>query len=470
MELLTNWSKKIGLIFALLFTFELIFGYSGTMIMVKGLAIRHILFIISAVLLYIYCFLYTYINKIKWFDFKSKTSVFGSFTLMDWAILLFAISTVFSFLVIPQIYGGSLELAKREILDAFCMLLFYFPIRFMIYWQEISFEKFEKFILICLSFLALLHIVLYVGQALNGNFIEGYFDFLSTLSGNTAITPGIVLGHGGYPRVMYSTSIYLLIGFYLLIKKLPKWKIFDYIAMALFVVALFTTMTKSLWYGVFIGLGLFTVFYIVHCLMKKQWKQLGQWLLILCGSALLVVTLNATLFDGIVSARLTNSFAITENNSHESHEKYKNKYMDLDNEGAVTSNNIKVKQSKLLLQAWEIHTIFGVGYGSYLENYLRSEKAVFSYEMFLPAMLFKVGILGIGLLLSIVICSVVQGWKNTRGRPLEFFAWFGLLLAFGFCIQTNPLLLSFNGISVILYILWCCCLMKQKNAENRCLS
>lgn len=458
---IAKWLKNISVVFSLFFCFELIFGYSGTMVMIRGISIRHILFILAGGSLYLYCLCYVIINRIKLFSPKDDRSIFATFNFLDWSLLLLIISTAVSFLIIPQIYQGDLQLAKSEILDSLCMLLLYYPIRFMLKWGELSLEKLYKVVLIFISILAALHIILYVGQTLNVSFIENYFKFLSFLSGGTAITPGSVLGHGGYPRVMYSTSIYLLVGFYLVLIKLPKWKVSHFLLFELYLVALLTTMTKSLWYGALAGLVIFTVYFVLSRLKAGQWRPLLKWLSVLVFSCLLIFVLNATLFNGLIQARVDNSFAISNGNGQYYKPGTKGSYggawdSSLEHEGAVISNDIKLTQTKLLLEAWQEHPVFGIGYGSYLKNYIRSDIAKFSYEMFLPSMLFKVGIFGVFLMVMVIVAAIITCLRNTAKNRIGFFAWLFLLSAFVLCIQTNPLLLSFNGISVLLFLLWSC--------------
>ena len=52
-------NKKFVWIFPMLFVLELIFGVSGTMIVINGIAIRHILFILTFLSLYGYTAYYT---------------------------------------------------------------------------------------------------------------------------------------------------------------------------------------------------------------------------------------------------------------------------------------------------------------------------------------------------------------------------------------------------------------------------
>lgn len=467
----TRWLKNIAMVMSLFFCFELIFGYSGTMIMIRGISIRHILFILAGGSLYLYCLCYVITNKIKLFSPKDNRSIFATFNFLDWSMLLLIISTAVSLFVIPQIYHVSFQLAKSEILDSLCMLLLYYPVRFMLKWGEVSLEKIYKVVLVFISMLAALHIVLYVGQTLNVSFTDNYFKFLSFLSGGTAIAPGSVLGHGGYPRIMYSTSIYLLVGFWLLLIKLPKWKVSHFLLFELYVVALLTTMTKSLWYGALAGIGIFTVYYVFSRVKAKEWQPLVKWLLTLGLSCLLIFVLNATLFNGLIEARVDNSFAISDEGgkySESGKKGYRGGAWDssLEHEGAVISNDIKLTQTKLLLEAWQEHPIFGTGYGSYLKDYIRSNISKFSYEMFLPSMLFKVGIFGVFLMGMVIVSAAVICFKNTTGNRIGFFAWLFLLISFGLAIQTNPLLLNFNGISILLLLCWYPFTPEQGNKEK----
>ena len=83
--------KKIAILVVFLFCIELMLGFTGTMVMVGGIAIRHILFILTFISLYIYFVMYLWSNRIKIFSLD-KDSYFGSYTWIDIFAVLFEIS------------------------------------------------------------------------------------------------------------------------------------------------------------------------------------------------------------------------------------------------------------------------------------------------------------------------------------------------------------------------------------------
>ena len=75
------------------------------------------------------------------------------------------------------------------------------------------------------------------------------------------------------------------------------------------------------------------------------------------------------------------------------------------------------------------------------------------YENLLPAMLMKlglVGMLGWGLF---VLALVIFAVKAMGKKPVRFWCWLGTALAYAMAVQTNPFLFTFAGISLMLYLL-----------------
>lgn len=461
MDKLLKTVKYISFCFAALFCFELVFGYTGTLIMIHSVAIRHILFIPTFLGLYLFCLLYLIKNRIPLFKSKGeKTSVLKSLKVLDWLMLAFVVSTAASLFVIPKLNGGSFQFAKAEALDSLMMLMLYFPIRFMVSWDEIKLSKLTTVLYWLIFGLSTIHIFLYVGEAMAPGFVESFFDVLRNICGSGSITPTVILGHGGYPRVMFSTSIYILVGFYLLLKKLPELKFYDYLVFFVEITAMMTTMTKSIWFGFFGGIAVFTILYCINAIINKRKTAIVQILVLGLCSLMLITAMDKTIFKGMISIRLGNSFNTTytpqgtDNDDDSDQDEDKTNLMNLDGEGAALSNTIKIEQTKMLLKQWKEHPIFGLGYGSYIEGYLRSEECPFSYEMQLPALIMKIGIVGIGLLASIVLTMIIYLFRKIKGTDLTAkFAWLFLLGSFGLCVQTNPLLLSFTGMSVVLLLL-----------------
>lgn len=450
-----KWGKRLTVFVSLLFLLELIFGYAGTVVTVHGTAIRILLFALSAVLLYLYSFLLVLTEHIPVFS-RRRDAVLGSLRFHDWALLLFSFSTALSVFVFPRLSGGSPLLAKNEAFGCLCMLLLYFPIAFLIRRGELSPEKLDRVLRAVLFLFALQHIFLYIGQSAYGGFIGEAFDFLRRIFGENAEFPQIILGHGGYPRVIFLTSIYLLVGVYLVLRRLPKFGAADGLSLAVYLTALLATMTKSVWYGALLGLAAFSVCYAVRCIRQKLGRELLRYAGILVGCFLLILLLNATVFDRMVSVRFLNSFSTSDfSDSLSEEEEEEDELAALDRAGAVISNNIKIEQTKKLLQKWTRRPLFGYGYGSYVKGYLRSYEAPYSYEMQLPALLMKIGIVGVGLLFLVIVAMLWALLRSVKrgGGTVPVFAWLFLLFAFGFTVQTNPLLLTYNGISIVLYLM-----------------
>ncbi len=456
MALVMKWGKRLTMFVSLLFLLELIFGYTGTVVKIHGMAIRTFLLALSALLLYLYSLLLVVTDHIPIFS-RRRDAVLGSLRFHDWAFLAFSLSTAVSLFVIPRLSGGSALLAKNEAFGCLCMLLLYFPLGFLIRRGELSLRRLEDVLRVALFLFALQHIFLYVGQAAYGGFISEVFDLLRRIFGENAEFPQIILGHGGYPRVIFLTSVYLLAGIYLVLRRLPRFGVVDGLMLATQITALLATMTKSLWYGALFGLAVFSVCYFVRLYRRRQGREILRYAGILAGAFLLVVVLNATVFDHMVSVRLHNSFSTSETGDTSSDEELEeeDELAALDRAGAVISNNIKIEQTKKLLQKWTNRPLFGYGYGAYVKGYLRSYESPQSYEMQLPALLMKIGIVGVGLLCLVIaamFCALHRSVKR-GGDTVPVFAWLFLLLALGMTVQTNPLLLSYNGISIVVYLM-----------------
>ncbi|MGL5978925.1 MAG: hypothetical protein ACRCZJ_08030, partial [Erysipelotrichaceae bacterium] len=121
-------------------------------------------------------------------------------------------------------------------------------------------------------------------------------------------------------------------------------------------------------------------------------------------------------------------------------------------ESSNVSNTIKLEQIPYLLQTWEQAPVFGQGYGSVADGYQRSTVAPFSYEMTLFALLMKIGVVGIGVWLGVLLTFLLSCFKQKS--ILTFANWTFLVIAFALTVQTNPFLLSFSGFTVVLYLLF----------------
>lgn len=442
--------KKIVHLIMAIFVVELILGFTGKMIIVGGLGIRYWLVILTFFVLYGYMLLHMFKNKVPIFGSKGKT-YFSMYSTVDWCAFIFFICFLVWATIVPLLMGTSLDLAQNEALDAIAIFSLYFPISYLIKEKEIDVKFYEKLIKITVFVLATVFVVFYIGQEINMSFAHILFDRIKLLLHGYSEAPGVILGNG-YNRVAYSTMVYLLVGVFFFLRT-DKKKIYDYVFYYLEIVAIATTVTKSLWYGFGIACAIYIVAFIYH--NKSNKVQIKNCALLCFTTVLLLVVVNNTLFNNIISIRLVNSFVSSNVESTEVEEETEKTeediLMELDMEGSAKSNNIKLEQTKILLNKWKDSWLIGFGFGSYVEGYTRSTASPFSYEMQAPMLMMQTGLIG---LLTWVVLFVSQFVYYIQKKITynKKWTWVFLLCAFGLMVQTNPLLLSFNGMSMVLFI------------------
>ena len=218
--------KYIAVLFSLLFCTELIMGFTGTVVMIGGIAIRHILFILSFAGLYAYFLVYLWVHKVKLFSL-SKDAYFGSYTVIDWIAILFEVSMILSMTVIPMIKGTNMQYAHSEAFDSAAIFSLYFPVAFLIKRDEFRMEKLLNCLKYMVCALSLTHVVFYFAQDADVEFIYKFFDGINKLLGGSSIAPSITLGHGGYTRIIFTTSIYMIVGLFIFFHNMDKNKWYD---------------------------------------------------------------------------------------------------------------------------------------------------------------------------------------------------------------------------------------------------
>ena len=433
--------------------------------MLGNVSIRQFLFTGTFFSLYFYCFclLFSEVksNKKRGLDFKKSLQIsLPKVCILDISFLLVLVSTVFFSTVIPLFSGTSVVLAKNEVFSFLLMFLLSFPIFFLIKKNKISFKFLKKYIYYSVFFLSILHVVLFIGQDINSHFIYNYFFFLNTILGKTSIFPEIMLGHFGIPRVFFTTSIFLPIGIYFSLKKLGNFKLFDHIYLAINTLAIISTMTKSLWLGILIGLFVYFIFIFLAQKKEKHTKEKKSFILFVAEIISFVVISNYTIFNDRVFHHFGNSFVYEKKSSEGEDENFKNKIKEkfksntdayYDREGSIVSNNIKLKQIQLLLRKWTNRPIFGYGYGSYLDNFIRSKESPFSYEMVFFSLLMKIGILGV-LFWMFLLFSLFYIKNKYKKNKKDYFCWSFLVISFFVMVQTNPLIFNSVGIAFLLFI------------------
>lgn len=439
----------------ILFLLENVFGYNGTMLMIRGISIRHILYVLTFLSLYFQMFYWMYDHKTEATVDKIKRRA----NVLDYAVTLLIFSFIIWMTVIPLLMGTKLQLAKAEALDATLMLMLYYPLRVLFSTGELKVQVFETIAYFSLLIESILNIILFFGVSINTNFIDQFFGLWRKFF-SSAILPSVILGYKGSPRVLFSTSLLLFFGLFICFKRIMKKEnklvIVDYAIFEIFIMAILCTMTKSIWYGAI--LGLVTAIVLRFFFHRKEFFNKKFIILILLG-VLTVGVSNYTIFNNRVFSRVEASLSVNsndENSSSSSKESTKStkektakeKTVEAEKEAASDSNNVRVEETKALLKKWTKSPVIGFGYGSYTTENTRSEDAIFSYEMTAPALLMKLGVVGIIPWVTAILAGLYMAFRHLSANTLTF--WIFMFLGFGFAIQTNPFILSFTGMATIM--------------------
>ena len=117
------------------------------------------------------------------------------------------------------------------------------------------------------------------------------------------------------------------------------------------------------------------------------------------------------------------------------------------------SDEERYDQISPLLEAWLQHPFVGQGFGA--SAYLtRSDEAPFAYEVFVLALLMKVGIFGIALMLLILGNLVSSATRAHERIDANRSSWLlGLVVALAFSTNTNPYLTSLLGTATVAFVL-----------------
>jgi len=243
--------------------------------------------------------------------------------------------------------------------------------------------------------------------------------------GNVDLAPPLYVGStgDGFFRAMWITgTLYLPALLYCIAARRR-------VAALIFVVALIATYTRGLWLGAALGIA------YAHVLSPKGRPFLDSPILLVAvvvalvtGVGVLIAPLesgNLDLID-LIATRIGGTFS-------------------------DVSAAERYEQIGPLVDEWVKAPWFGHGFGAHA-SVIRSEEAVFSYEITGLALLMKLGIVGmivIGLLLGLpwAVMSVKPGRSGAMCAGLAS------LVAFLIAATTNPYLTNFVGMSAVSFIL-----------------
>ena len=386
-------------------------------------------------------------------------SVFQQWSGLDYIIIGFLGIQLIWVFIIPYCTRGSIKLGIKEIFS-FSVLLLYFPLSLMIKSKYIDWEKVKSLVRHLTIGLAVLHLILYVGETLveDATFTLNFFAIVNKITFGYSKRP-LVLMPAYYIRVVYAASIFLLVPIYFMLNE-RTWKKSAWLYYAIAVGGILTTVAKSLFLGCLLGI----VFYLLF-IFKYYYSHLKNKLIIRCGRLIVltlafIVVFDTAVSDGYIMRRWNTMFFIKASekqvsNGKETMEPITEEEKNQDVlEGTERSNYTRVEQTAKLIEHWKARPILGHGYGSSVPNYIRgSEDTPYSYEMFLPAMLMKLGIIGVSfwiILFVYLVRNIVILSEKYKERALSIGY---LLIALVITTQFNPFLINSSGMAIVLFIL-----------------
>lgn len=454
-------------IFPFLFLVDNILGFNGYQLTIRGISIRILLFCLSVISL---CSLCLYIAIQRKLSLKLRgekgNRIWDYIKPIDYIVAGFILWNVIWATIVPLLIRNEMTFALKDV-STILVLVLYFPCVFLIrtgYFQE---KKFEKIAYILLVLLALWHVIMFVGETIAPGFYAGYYDFIDIISFGTAVRSSVVYGYG-VVRIIQTTSLFLIPAMFMTIRFVNSKKWIGYLSGLLVVFSILITYTKSIWLGCLAGL----LYVFVGALFFTKKQAAIKKRIIICVVMFLssVFIFNYMCLDNTIFSRMFNSFSsdtASEQRQQELLERIKElessegvdeEIERINNElkdaaGTAEANNLRSQQKNALLSKWSESKLFGYGYGAYSEECIRNEVYPYMYEYAFPALLMKLGIVGllgwIVFILALLIYAFRRAWKVNR---ISFILWVGCALAYAMAVQTNPFLFTFTGISILLYL------------------
>lgn len=430
--------RKALLVFPLLFLLELVFGESGDWLIVGGTSVRKILFILALFSLYSYA-------ALSWKHLK--------FSRIDAVVLFFIVVNTLWGSLVPALYGRSLGLAFADFGGVYVLLL-YFPLVGLLRAELLSWRQIKAIFLGAVSIFALCHVVIWIVVAYEPNLRREVRKSLFELFEPPAIYVGPM--PDGFFRVMLVTSIFVLPAFFAFSYALVEGKRRVLAGSLLFVAscALIVMYSRTFWIAIVFGLILAGAGILLERRSAREplrLSRLGRELLpilVFAAAFALVVAVNAG--SELISGAQQPASGTQQPTSPSTTDRITST-VDTEDESVAT----KLEQVPHLMNEWKSAPLFGKGFGGRVEDYPRSERAPYSYEMLAPTLLMKLGIVGSILWIGSLLYVIVDALRTTRAKENIGRARFAVAGFFGFAlaVQANPLLLNFVGMSILLLYL-----------------
>jgi len=427
-------SRRLLLVFPVLFLLELFFGEAGSWMRVGGLSIREALFTLTVLSLYGYA-------ALSWRSLE--------FSRLDAAVLIFlAVNAVWG-VVVPAFHEQGPGPAFADFGGVFVLLL-YFPVAALVRGGVLSWGVIRGLFAGLALLLAGTQVSLWALATWQPAMMEGTRHFLLGVYG----VPDVYIGPmpDGFFRVMPAAALLLLPAFFTLARALVTGKRPLLHAVPLLVVSggLVVAYSRTFWLAVVLGLALALAGMVLKWRLIPPVERIHT-----LGRELLPAVVFAAAFTLVVVAGAVQETGggASSGETGEAPASAERAVSTLDAQDR--SVRIKLAQIPPLIGEWRSAPVFGQGFGASAEGFARSQETPFSYEMLAPALLMKLGVLGLLLWLVPLIYLLADGLRSAntpgtmdRGR----FAVAGLV-ASALAVQTNPLLFNFVGMSMLLFYL-----------------
>ncbi|MCX5847577.1 MAG: hypothetical protein NTW12_14695 [Deltaproteobacteria bacterium] len=412
--------KRIILSIPFLFLVELILGGPGFWKITEAITVRKILFIFSFIILYSYAFI-----RGRW-----------RITIFDFGLLIFIFANILIWIFwIPIIHNTELSWAFGDGGSIF-MLLLYFPLVALMRTANINWGIVRVIFVVLAFIVALIHVAIWAVVYILPDF-GTTMGMIAKIFFCAEDYRGIYIGYmpDGYYRVMWISSLYLIPALFIALQLVRRNQLY-FIVIFFILFAIIFTYTRSFWLGVAIGflsLSMIPLVRLANSCCVGRISFSGPSIAFSSFFILMGVILLFWNYDPIapIFSRFFSLFA--------------------GDEGV----QIRLNQSQALMETWSNYPLFGTGFGGVAKHLIRSESAAFSYEMFLPMLLMKIGLCGIFLWAVTVFNLFFNAWriaKMTKGSHWLRY-WLASWLAFIIPCMTNPYLFNFVGMSIVLFLL-----------------
>lgn len=451
--------KNLIWLFPAWYLYEVIMGFNGYQFTIAGKSIRIVLFCLALLALCSYCLYVVLSSKMSILKRKDTVPFFFDFIRpFDYVVVGFLFINLIWATAVPLLVRGNMAFGLKDY-STLLVLVLYFPVVFLMRNNRLNFKTVENIFYAFTIVLAVWHSVMYIGDTIHSGFYESYYDFIDIISFGTAVRTDVVYGFG-IIRVIQTTSVLLLPGVFISLKKLVNGSLLHSVSLLIFTFAICVTYTKSIWFGYLAGLFICFIGCLIFAGEKRKRLRVGATFVL---SLLIIVVLNSTVFNNTIYERALNTVGaynsigvlqqeLENAEDDKTKEELSNKLKDA--LGTQEANSIRAKQNNALLEKWSENKVFGIGYGGYAEKSIRNEQFPYMYESTLPALLMKIGVLGcLGWLVFIALTTITSIKVSWKGNRLNAFFWLGIALSYAMAVQTNPFLFTFPGITILLYLL-----------------